>query len=122
MTNNSIAVFKKKVGLSLIVLGVIVTAVFGVILFKASAVSAAEYAAEGVSDKVMCWAFLAAAISVGVGSLGAGIAVAYVGAAAMGVLGEKPELAGRALIFVALAEGVAIYGLIIAMIILFKLG
>jgi V/A-type H+-transporting ATPase subunit K len=61
---------------------------------------------------------LAAAICTGVGSLGAGIAVAYVGAAALGAISEKPELAGRALIFVGLAEGVAIYGLIIAIMIL----
>ena len=64
------------------------------------------------------FAFLAAAISVGVGSLGAGIAVGYVGAAAMGALGEKPDLAGKALLFVGLAEGIAIYGLIIAIMIL----
>ncbi len=61
---------------------------------------------------------LAAAICTGVGSLGAGIAVAYVGAAALGAISEKPELAGRALIFVGLAEGIAIYGLIIAIMIL----
>jgi len=69
---------------------------------------------------VIKFAFLAAAIAVGVGSLGAGIAVGYVGAAAMGAIGEKPELAGRALIFVGLAEGIAIYGLIISIMILGK--
>ena len=69
---------------------------------------------------VIKFAFLAAAIAVAVGSLGAGIAVGYVGAAAMGAIGEKPELAGRALIFVGLAEGIAIYGLIIAIMILGK--
>ncbi|MCJ7813524.1 ATP synthase subunit C [bacterium] len=42
------------------------------------------------------------------------------GAAAMGAIGEKPELAGRALIFVGLAEGIAIYGLIISIMILGK--
>ena len=66
------------------------------------------------------WAFLAAAISTGFGCLGAGIAVAYVGAAAVGAVGEKPEVAGRTLIFVGLAEGIAIYGLIIAIMILGK--
>jgi V/A-type H+-transporting ATPase subunit K len=69
---------------------------------------------------VVKYAFLAAAIAVGIGSLGAGAAVGYVGAAAMGAIGEKPELAGRALIFVGLAEGIAIYGLIIAIMILGK--
>lgn len=70
---------------------------------------------------VIQFAFLASAIAVGVGSLGAGIAVGYVGSAAMGTIGEKPELAGRALIFIGLAEGIAIYGLIIAIMILGKI-
>ena len=70
------------------------------------------------SARVASSGLLAAAICTGVGSLGAGIAVAYVGAAALGAISEKPELAGRALIFVGLAEGIAIYGLIIAIMIL----
>ena len=70
------------------------------------------------SARVAGTGLLAAAICTGVGSLGAGIAVAYVGAAALGAISEKPELAGRALIFVGLAEGIAIYGLIIAIMIL----
>ena len=63
-------------------------------------------------------AFLAAAIAVGLGSVGAGIAVGSVGSAAMGVMAERPEMASRALIFVGLAEGIAIYGLIISIMIL----
>jgi V/A-type H+-transporting ATPase subunit K len=69
---------------------------------------------------VVRWGFLAAAFSVSIGSVAAGIAVAYVGAAAMGAIGEKPELFGRAIIFVGLAEGIAIYGLIIAIFILIR--
>ena len=61
---------------------------------------------------------LAAALSTGLGSIGAGIAVASTGAAACGAVAEKPETFGRLLIFVGLAEGVAIYGLIIAFMIL----
>jgi len=79
-----------------------------------------EMTTHAVDPGVTKFAFLAAAIAVGVGSLGAGAAVGYVGAAAMGAIGEKPELAGRALIFVGLAEGIAIYGLIIAIMILGK--
>jgi len=59
------------------------------------------------------WAFIAAAIAVSVGSIAGGGAVGYLGAAAMGAMSEKPELFARALVFVALAEGIAIYGLII---------
>ena len=67
------------------------------------------------------WGYMAAALAVGVSSLGAALAVAVVGSAAMGAMSEKPELAGRALIFLGLAEGIAIYGLIIAVMILGKL-
>ncbi len=76
-----------------------------------------EVTAESASVKK--WGFLAASISVGLGSIAGGIAVAYVGSAALGVIAEKPEAAGRALIFVGLAEGIAIYGVIVAILILY---
>jgi V/A-type H+-transporting ATPase subunit K len=63
-------------------------------------------------------AYIGAAIAVSIGAIGAGYAVGNVGSAAVGAIAEKPEVFGRALIFVGLAEGVAIYGLIIAFIIL----
>jgi len=75
-----------------------------------------------VSPEVVKWGFIAAALVAGLGALGAAYAVAVVGAAAMGAVAEKPETAGRALIFVGLAEGIAIYGLIIAVMILGRLG
>ncbi|MBN2071007.1 MAG: hypothetical protein JW814_06070 [Candidatus Krumholzibacteriota bacterium] len=71
--------------------------------------------------KIMMWGFAAAAFSTAIGSVGAGVAVAYVGSAALGAIGEKPELAARALIYVGLAEGIAIYGLIISIMILTKI-
>ncbi len=74
------------------------------------------------SDLVLMWGFIAAAASTGFGALGAAYAVSHVGAAALGAIGERPEIAGRALIFVGLAEGVAIYGLIISIMILARLG
>lgn len=64
--------------------------------------------------------YIAVALCVGFSSLAAGWAVSTVGAAAMGAISEKPELAGRALIFVGLAEGIAIYGLIVAIMLLGK--
>jgi len=63
-------------------------------------------------------AMLGAAISAGLASLGAAYAVAMVGSSAVGALTEKPELLGRLLILVGLAEGIAIYGLIVAVLIL----
>jgi V/A-type H+-transporting ATPase subunit K len=61
---------------------------------------------------------LAAAIAVAAGSLGAAYAVSTTGSAALGAIAEKPELFGNAIVVVGLAEGVAIYGLIIAFIII----
>jgi len=84
-----------------------------------AALCSAQEAAGGGGDGRM-WAFISAAIVAGVGSIAAGIAVSFVGAAAMGAMSEKPELSGRALIHVGLAEGIAIYGLIIAIMILNK--
>ena len=61
---------------------------------------------------------IGAAMATGLSAIGAGIAVSATGAAAAGAIAEKPEVFGRALIFVGLAEGIAIYGLIISFMIL----
>jgi V/A-type H+-transporting ATPase subunit K len=74
--------------------------------------------AAGSDPTVVKWGFIAAALAAGLSAIGAAIAVAVVGAAALGAMSEKPELAGRALIFMGLAEGIAIYGLIVAIMIL----
>jgi len=65
-------------------------------------------------------AYWAAAASVGVCVIGAGIAVGMTGTAAIAAVAERPELMGRTILFVGLAEGLAIYGLIIAIMILGK--
>ena len=54
-------------------------------------------------------------------TIGSGWALAHVGAAALGAVTEKPELFGRSLVFVGLAEGIAIYGVIISIMIIGKL-
>ena len=63
-------------------------------------------------------ALLAAAIAVAGSSIGAAIAVAYTGAAALAAMSERPEMFGRAMVIVGLAEGIAIYGLIVAIILI----
>ncbi len=63
-------------------------------------------------------ALLAAAIAVAGSSIGAAIAVAYTGAAALAAVSERPEMFGRAMVIVGLAEGIAIYGLIVAIILI----
>ena len=76
------------------------------------------YAQEGAAATVGQSRFLGAAIATGLAAIGAGIAVGIAGAAAIGAIAEKPELLGRTLIFVGLAEGIVIYGLIVSFIIL----
>jgi len=97
-----------------------VLSVVATILFWWSPVTAAEASTAGtpLPAAALSWGFVAAALATGLSSLGAGIAVAAVGSAAIGALAEKPELLGRALIMVGLAEGIAIYGLIISILIL----
>jgi len=70
----------------------------------------------GAHDKVVV-ALAVAAVTIGA-SWSAAFAVAKVGSAAMGAVSENPELMGRSLVFVGLAEGIAIYGLIIAIMLL----
>lgn len=94
----------------------------GIVVLPILGAPPAETPAPAVSPEVMKWGFAAAALAAGLAALGAAYAVAVVGAAAMGAVAEKPETAGRALIFVGLAEGIAIYGLIIAIMILGRLG
>lgn len=92
-------------------------------VFIAPLIAAPQPAAQSaVPPEVVRWGFAAAAAAAGIAALGAAYAVAVVGGAAMGAVAEKPEVAGRALVFVGLAEGIAIYGLIVAIMILGRLG
>lgn len=89
--------------------------------FPPAAGAAAAEGAPAIDPGVLRWGYLAAALATGLSALGAGLAVAGVGAAAIGAVAEKPEIFGRALVFVGLAEGIAIYGLIISIMILNRL-
>lgn len=62
--------------------------------------------------------YLAAALAVGVAAVAGGVAVAKIGSAAMGAMAEKPELSGKALPYVGLAEGICLWGFLVALLIL----
>lgn len=81
----------------------------------AAAAEAADKSANGLG-------FIGMALATGFACIGAGIAVASVGAAALGLVGEQPGAIGTTLIYVGLAEGVAIYGIVISMLIFSRLG
>ncbi|GAB2467291.1 ATP synthase subunit C [Streptosporangium sandarakinum] len=78
----------------------------------------AQGAAAGAPAAASGTALLGAAIAVAGSAIGAGIAVAYTGAAALAAMSERPELFGRAIVIVGLAEGIAIYGLVIGIILI----
>ena len=65
--------------------------------------------------------FYAIAICMGMGSLSAAFAVGKIGAAAMGAAAEKPELLGKAIAFVGLGEGIALFGFLISLFLVFKI-
>ncbi len=81
-----------------------------------------EAETESESSSTQPWALaLAISVAIGIPCLGAGYAVGKVGSAALGAASEKPELLARSLLFVALAEGIAIYGLLIAILLWVKI-
>lgn len=95
------------------------TLVLASIMMMASPVLAAETAGGlTIGDGL---AFIGAAFATGLSGIGGGIAVASAASAALGALSEDSSILGKSLIFVGLAEGVALYGLIISFMILSKL-
>ncbi len=113
--------------LSRSLLGLMVIVVAGatwLALIARPALAAGEAAATttALGPQFAGWALVAAALSTALATLGAGYAVGRVGSAAVGAIAEKPELFGRVLVLVGLAEGIAIYGLIVSILILNRLG
>ena len=120
MKQTNRARFRRKIFLSLIFLFTFFV-MFGMV--SVVRVFAQEQAPEEVvmtaeRASVARFGLMAAAIAFGFGAIGAGIAIANVGAAAMGAIGERPEIASQALIFIALAEGLVVFGFITALMIL----
>ncbi|MGD8568872.1 MAG: ATP synthase subunit C [Gammaproteobacteria bacterium] len=96
----------------------VIAVVAATLLWLTPAIAQDLAAKTALPADVIQGGFWAAALATGLSSLGAGFAVASVGSAAIGALTEKPELLGRVLIIVGLAEGIAIYGLIVSILIL----
>jgi V/A-type H+-transporting ATPase subunit K len=113
---------KIKFSAALVALALVMGLGASALLLAGSPAWAAEAAGGSrLAGEVWTWGLAAAAASTALAALGAGFAVAKVGTAAIGALAEKPELFGRLLIFVGLAEGIAIYGLIVSILILNRL-
>lgn len=112
-----------RAGYALAVVGMLL-AVGAIVLLVAAAgpagAASGAAAAKAAGSTGNTAALLGAAIAVAGSTIGAGVAVAYTGAAALAAMSERPELFGRAMVIVGLAEGIAIYGLIIGIILIGK--
>ena len=94
------------------------TFMLATVLIFSGRVYANTAATSAASDLATAAAFIAAALVTGLGAIGTGIAVSHTAAAAIGAISENENNFGKAMIFVAMAEGIAIYGLLISFMIL----
>ncbi|MDX1344694.1 MAG: ATP synthase subunit C [Sedimenticolaceae bacterium] len=116
-------VLKPLVGGNLVLFAI---GVVGLLFFAVNEVMAATEEAAGLAEmKDVSLGYGLALIGIGLptglAAIGAAFAIGPVGAAALAVIGEKPEVFGRTLIYLGLAEGVAIYGLVMSILLLGKL-
>ena len=97
----------------------LITSVVGLTGASAAAPEAASAAAASADGLAEGLKYIGAGLAVGLSGIGGGIAVASSASAALGAISENDSMFGKSLIFVGLAEGVALYGLIIALVLLF---
>lgn len=110
--------YKKALAANVIMFfGVIAAA--SVLFLSGSAYAAAE--TTSAASSATGFGYLAAALSVGLACVGGGIAVSAAASAALGAISEDSSILGKSLIFVGLAEGVCLYGLVVAFMILGRL-
>lgn len=110
---------RKLVGINVAALfGTILTATVMLFAGGVHAFAATDAATAATSASAEGMRYIAAAMSTGLAAIGAGIAVASTGSAALGAISEDPKLLGKTLIIVGLAEGIALYGMIITVLIL----
>lgn len=112
---------KTKKGRKLFKLSIASFAFLVITFFATFIPQAVEAATTAQSDPSKGYGYLAAALSTGLATIGAGYAVGAVGSSALGAISEDPKILGKTLIFVGLAEGIAIYGLIVSIMIFGKL-
>ncbi len=101
-------------------LGLFVLAELGLLLFGAqeAMAAAAEVAPAAEISVGMGLALIGVGLPTAFSTVAAGIAVGPIGAASLAALAEKPEIFGRTLVYLGLAEGIAIYGLVMSILLL----
>lgn len=104
----------------LVMAGAIISTIFGGNVLAETAPVAVEAAAATTGISLgEGFKYLAAALATGIATIATGMAVGSVGSAAIGAISEDQSLLGKTLIFVGMAEGISIYGMIISILILF---
>ena len=89
-----------------------------VIFIFAAPLAFAQEAESAETASGDMWKYISAAVAVGVSCIAGGMAVGRIGAAAMGAMSENPELSGKALPYAGLAEGICLWGFLVALLIL----
>ena len=117
---DTITLAKKSIGFNLLLF---VGGMIALLFMGTQDVMAADQAAAltGEISVGLGLALIGVGLPTGLATIGAGIAVSSVGAASLAVITEKPEIFGRTLIYLGLAEGIAIYGLVVTILLLGKI-
>ncbi len=114
--------WRRATGINLLLF---VAAQAGILFIAVDDVMAQEVASQSAApveiSMGMGLSLLAIALPTAAATVAAGLAVGTVGASALAAISEKPELFGRTLIYLGLAEGIAIYGLVVTILMLGKI-
>ncbi len=102
------------------ILKVLLLSVFSIAVLTVSAFAEAADSTAAAAGTAEGLAMLGAALSTGLACIGAGISVGNASSAAIGALTEDPTTFGKSLIFVVMGEGIALYGMLISILILFS--
>ena len=97
---------------------ILIFLVFSFLTLFASPNEEKEKNEKEVQAQTASFKYLSAAIAVGIACIAGGFAVGKIGAAAMGAMSEKPEVSGKAIPFVGLAEGICLWGFLVALLIM----
>ncbi len=124
MKNNKKGNIKKAIlttasAFGLVMAGAIISTIFGGNVMAETAVAAETAAAAAGISIGEGIKYFSAALATGIATTATGMAVGSVGSSAIGAISEDPSLLGKTLIFVGMAEGISIYGMIISILILF---
>lgn len=110
--------FKRALGTNVVVFGASIAALLFAGMHEALAQAPATVAPHGEVSIGLGLAMIGIALPTAVATIAAGIAVSAVGAASLAAIAERPEVFGRTLVYLGLAEGIAIYGLVVTILML----